>query len=287
MKKKDLPKGYIPSVKDAEWLINNWREEGKYSAPVNAISKICQAYPNNNNLEEVLIKCAVIDNFSSTNVFDLYSMAEHIIDKHIDEKLKKVDYSVVIDIAEINIGGKKRNFYSFASKYCHYHNPEGFAIYDSYVAKILCSFPNDFRKVKENNLREDYKTFIDVLNDFNEHYRLNLSFFNLDKYLWRLGRWYLNPYEPTPKYYHREDENPFSENDVRNMFWYGEMMFVTTHQKVGEWKEKGKEFQKKASEKIRVLASKLTPEQFGVVTYISALFGKWCPYDNQTWLIDY
>lgn len=287
MKKKYLPQGYIPSVKDAEWFINNWREVGRFSATVDAMFKICQQYPNNNKLEEVLIKCAVIDNFSSTNVFDLYSMGEHIVGKHVDEKLKKGDYSVVDDIAKVEIGGKERNFYSFATKYCHYHNPNRFAIYDSYVAKVLCAFPNDFRKIREKDLREKYETFIDVLNGFRKQFNLELSFDDLDKYLWRLGRWYLNPYEPTPKYYHREDENPFSENDVRNKFWYGEMMFVTTHQNVGFWKEYGNSWIKEANEQIKQLASKYTPEQFGVIAYISALFGKWCPYDNQEWIVNY
>ena len=83
MKKKRIPEWYVPSVKDAEWFINNWIEVGRFSAPVDAIFKICQQYPNNHNLEEVLIKCAVIDNFSSTNVFDLYKMADHIVDCNI------------------------------------------------------------------------------------------------------------------------------------------------------------------------------------------------------------
>ena len=65
------------------------------------------------------------------------------------------------------------------------------------------------------------------------------------------------------------------------------MMFITTHQNVGHWKEEGKMCLKKANEQIRELAQRLTPEQFGVVLYITALFGKWCPYDDQSWLIEY
>ena len=87
--KKKLPQGYIPSVKDAEWFIRTWRGVGRFSAPVDAMLKICKQYPNNNNIEDVLIKCAVIDNFSSTNVFDLYKMADNIVGKHIDEKLRE------------------------------------------------------------------------------------------------------------------------------------------------------------------------------------------------------
>ena len=285
--KKKIPEWYIPSVKDAEWFISTWREVGKFSAPVDAMFKICQQYPNNNNLEEVLIKCAVIDNYSSTNVFDLYKMAEHIVGKDIDEKLKKGDYSLVNDIAKVEIGGKERNFYSFATKYCHYHMPDRFAIYDSYVAKVLCAFPNEFRKIKEVKLREKYETFIDVLNGFKNAFKLNLSFDDLDKYLWRLGRWYLNPYEPTPKYYHREEESPFPQDDIRSKFWEGEKMYVTTHQNSGLWKNEGKEWLKIANDDIKLLASKYTPEQFGLITYIAFQYSKWYPSDDPIWIVEY
>ena len=90
MNKKELPKGYRPSMKDAEWFINNWRTIGKFSAPVDIMHRLSQViYPNNNYLEEVLLKCAAINSFSSTHVYDLYSMAEHIVGKQIDENLKK------------------------------------------------------------------------------------------------------------------------------------------------------------------------------------------------------
>ena len=283
MKKKRIPEWYVPSVKDAEWFINNWREERKFFVPVEAMIKICQeTFPKNDNLEEVLLKCATINTFSSTNVFDLLSVANHIVDLQIDERLAYKDLSLVNDIAKIEIGGKEHNFYSFASKYCHYHNPETYAIYDRYVDKVLCLFLKEFCNIRGEQLRE-YDEFILVIKEFRQHYNLdNLSLEDLDKYLWQLGRWYFNPYL-TYKYYNREDENPFPSKDIRNKFWHGEMMFVTTHQKVGEWKEKGKEFLKDANEKIQVLASILTPEQFGVVTYIYKSF----PCDNREWIVNY
>lgn len=286
MDKKDLPFDYIPSAKDAEWFINYWSNENRFSAPVNVMFKLCQEHPQNDNFEEALLKCATINAFSSTNVYDLYSMAIHIVESHIDQKLKNGDLSVVKSISQVFIGGKPRNFYSFATKYCHYHNPQKFPIYDSYVAKVLCSFPNDFRIIKEKELRT-YETFVNTLTEFNDHYGLDLSFVDLDKYLWCLGRWYLNPYEPTPKYYHREAQNPFPDHNYRSLFWHGEMMFKTTHQSVGLWKEEGMNWLEYANEQVKNLAARLTPEQFGVVAYISALFGKWCPYDDQSWLINY
>ena len=280
MKKKYLPKGYIPSLKDANWFIKTWKEVGKFSAPVDAMFKICKQYPNNNNLEEVLIKCAVIDNFSSTNVFDLYKMADSIVRKNINEKLKNGDPSLVDDIAKVEIGGKERNFYSFASKYCHYHDYEHFAIYDSYVAKVLCAFPNDFRKIKEEELREKYETFIEVLNDFNNCFKLELSYKNLDKYLWRLGRWYLNPYEPTPIYFHRQDDSPYPKDDICSYFWEAEKEFMTL-QNIGEWKKKSKEWIKEENEIIKILSCKFAPEQFSLIEYIYE------KYDKPSWIIEY
>ena len=271
--KKQLPKDYIPSVKDAEWFISTWREVGKFSSTVKAMYKVCKQYPNNDNLEEVLIKCAVIDNFSSTNVFDLYKMADHIVGKHIDEKLEKGDYSVVNDIAK---GGQKRNFYSFATKYCHYHKPKRFAIYDRYVAKVLCVFLDK----KEDELR-DYNTFMNALNDFSQRYRLEkYKYANLDKYLWRLGRWYLNPYEPTPLYYHREDKTPYLEEDIRTKFWESERDFMSL-QDIGKWKAASKEWLETENEITKSLSSIFTPEQFGLIMYIYE------KYDKPSWIVEY
>lgn len=283
MTKKYFPKDYVPSVKDAEWFIRTWRESGKFSAPVDAMFKICHQYPNNNNLGEVLIKCAVIDNFSSTNIYDLYKMADHIVGKQIDEKLNTGDYSLIDDIAKLEIGGNDRKFYSFATKYCHYHNPKCFAIFDSYVAKVLCVFLDK----KEYELRE-YYTFMRTLDDFSKRYNLdNYKYDDLDKYLWRLGRWYLNPYEPTPKYYHREDKSPFSKDDIRSKFWEGEKMFITTHQNSGLWKSEGKEWLKTANEQIKQLARKYTPEQFGLIAYIAFQYSNWYPSDDPIWIVEY
>jgi hypothetical protein len=273
MIKKRFPAGYIPSKKDAEWFINSWREVGKFSATVDAMFRVCQDYPNNNNLKEVLIKCAVIDNFSSTNVFDLYKMADHIVGKHIDKRLKNGDYSLVDDIAKV---GQKRTFYSFASKYCHYHNPKKYAIYDSYVAKVLCYFLDK----KEDELR-NYNTFMAALNDFSQRYSLKkYKYDDLDKYLWRLGRWYLNPYEPTPQYFHREDQSPYPEEDIRTTFWETEREFMSL-QDISKWKAAGKEWLETENEIIKSLSSIFTPDQLSLIMYIYEKF------DKPSWIVEY
>jgi hypothetical protein len=105
-------------------------------------------------------------------------------------------------------------------------------------------------------------------------------------YLWQLGKWYFNPYMSF-LYYNREEDNPFSPDDIRSKFWYGEMMFVTTHQKIGMWKQEGKEWLKTANDNIKKLAEKYGADQFGLITYIAFQYSKWYPSDEPEWIVEY
>lgn len=286
MKKKDLPQGYVPSVKDAEWFLEYWKNLPSYSNQEKALDKLFMGIcKRNDNIEDILIKCSSLNDFYSTNIFDIHTVAQHILSLKIDERLGNGDLSLVDEISHVEVNGKVHTFYSFATKYCSHHNPERYAIYDSYVEKVLVSMNSrdHFMDFKQEELKV-YETYMNAIDTFRKRYGLTqYKIKKLDQYLWQLGKWYFNPYGLSYKYYHREDENPFPENDVRNKFWQGEMMFVTTHQKVGEWKEKGKDFLKDSNEKIQVLASTLTPEQFGVVTYMYNCF--LC--DNREWIVEY
>lgn len=290
MKKKDLPKGYIPSVKDAEWFLDYWKNSREASDQERALNKLFMDMCKSNEcIEDILIKCSSLNDFYSTNIYDIHTVAQNILSLHIDERLKAGDLSLVNDIAHVEVNGKDHFFYSFATKYCSHHQPERFAIYDSYVEKVLLSMNKRarFYNFKQEDLK-DYETYMSVIRAFQQKFGLmQYNIKQLDQYLWQLGKWYFNQYGLTYKYYNREEENPFSREDIRSHFWHGEMMFVTTHQSVGYWKEKGKMCLKEANEQICELADRLTPEQFGVVAYTSELFCKWCPYDDQEWIVEY
>lgn len=288
MIKKDLPKDYIPSVKDAEWFINYWKELPSYSNQEKALDKlfmdICK---RNDKIEDILIKCSSLNDFYSTNIFDIHTVAQHILSLHIDERLEKGDLSLVNDIAYVK--GKDLFFYSFATKYCSHHQPKRYAIYDSYVEKVLLSMNKrkhfaDFNREK----LKDYETYMDVIEAFQQEFGLmKYDIKQLDQYLWQLGKWYFNKYGLTFKYYNREEESLFPKDDIRSKFWEGEKMFVTTHQNSGLWKNEGKEWLKTANDDIKQLASKYTPEQFGLITYIAFQYSKWYPSDDPVWIVEY
>lgn len=290
MKKSDLPLDYKPSVKDAQWFIDNWQKLPSYTDQERALDKLfMELCPKNNRIEDVLIKCSALNDFYSTNIFGIHTLAEHILSLNIDERLHQVDYSLIGDIAKVEVNGKEHCFYSFATKYCSHHLPEKYAIYDNYVEKVLLSMnkKEPFSNFKREDLK-DYETYMSVIRGFSQHFGLTqFSIKQLDQYLWQLGKWYFNQYGLTYKYYNREESSPFSKNDIRSKFWYGEMMFVTGHQSVGYWKEQGKKWLQTADDSIKQLPKKYTPEQFGLITYIYFNRATMCPYDDLSWIIEY
>lgn len=116
----------------------------------------------------------------------------HILELNIDQRLAKHDPTLVDDIAKVNISGKDKYFYSFASKYCSHHQPIEYPIYDSYVEKVLKYFFKKDKLIKfENNDLKQYETFKKILLEFQKAYNIekyNLK--DLDRYLWQLGKHY-------------------------------------------------------------------------------------------------
>lgn len=287
MNKKGLSKVYVPSAREAEWFLAYWKDSKDASDQENALNKLFMDICKHNDcIEDILIKCSSLNDFYSTNIYDIHTVAQHILSLRIDERLEKHDLLLVNDIADVNELGK--TFYSFATKYCSHHQPEYYAIYDNYVEKVLVTLNNrdHFASFKREQLKV-YEIYMRVIKAFQQRYGLmQYSIKELDMYLWQLGKWYYNPYV-TFKYYNREEESPFPKDDVRRNLWYGEMMFVTNHQKIGLWKIEGKEWLKTANNDIKKLAEKYGPEQFGLITYIAFQYSKWYPYDDPIWILEY
>lgn len=153
-----------------------------------------EVFPDNTEIEGILIKSSVLNDFYSTNIFSIFTVAKHILSIGIDKRLKKGDDSLVSEIANVEIEGKKKIFYSFATKYCSHHNPEDFPIYDSYVDKILMYFKrvDRFEKFRHSDLR-DYSAYKEILLKFTEFYGItSYSLKDLDMYLWQLGKKYFS-----------------------------------------------------------------------------------------------
>lgn len=103
-----------------------------------AVTSLREKFPDNNNLSEIYLKVAAINTLYSTNIYDTYRIAYKIFNnvKNLDERLKKFSPNLIGEIAKghgIPSIAKEKNFYSFATKYCSFHNPNEYPIYDSYI----------------------------------------------------------------------------------------------------------------------------------------------------------
>lgn len=148
--------------------------------------------PGNTSIHDVLLKAATLNVFYSTNIFSIYPVAKHIFNLDIDTRLKEGDDTLVREIQYVKIADKEKNFYSFASKYCRYHNPLNYPIYDSYVDRLLRYFRDrDGFPTFSNSDLKDYTKFKSILIEFRTFYKLekyNLK--QIDQYVWQLGKRY-------------------------------------------------------------------------------------------------
>lgn len=185
-----VPKPTIDEVK--HWL-SKWEKLEDYVAQEKAIDKLFLGeFNSNDDLQNILIKCSVLNDFYSTNIFKIYPVAKHILELNVDERLRKNDMTLVDDIAKVVISDTEKNFYSFASKYCSHHKPLEYPIYDSYVGKMLLHFKKVYHFYSFDKIDlKNYTKFKTILIKFREYF--NLEIFNLkelDKYLWQAGKAY-------------------------------------------------------------------------------------------------
>jgi len=167
-----------------------FKENKRYFIADQAIIKLFEKFDKNIDIKDILLKISVINDLYSTNIFATFKMAEHILVLNIDDTLKMGDPKAVNKIAKIIINGKQKNFYSFATKYCNWHNQLKYPIYDSYVDKILRVYRKEtkFYKFANNDLK-DYTKFLIILTRFRDFFNLkSFNFKEIDKFLWTYGK---------------------------------------------------------------------------------------------------
>ena len=160
-----------------------------------AIINLFEAFPENIKLEDIILKISVLNDLYSTNIFGTFIMAEHIQYLNIDIQLKRGDPTLVNRIASghgivSSRTNRELNFYSFATKYCNWHKRNQYAIYDSYVEKILMAYKrrDNFSQFKKSELKV-FPEFKRVVLEFIDYYSLTAyDLKEIDKFLWMYGK---------------------------------------------------------------------------------------------------
>ena len=72
-----------------------------------------KTYPENSDIQDVVIKVSALNDFYSTNIFKSFNVAKRIMELRIDRRLAINDVSLVNDIATVEMdNGKIKKFYS-------------------------------------------------------------------------------------------------------------------------------------------------------------------------------
>ena len=142
------------------------RNSNNYGKEQKIIHDVLNKYPLNNDINIIAMKIAVIDITNSTHIsqyksiLSLYDLADVILKiPDFDERLKYGDPEIVNMIAK-NTGAI--NLFSFASKYCTYHNVEiyekdDYSIYDSVVKNYLPYYLEKYCSEKISSYKMDSK----------------------------------------------------------------------------------------------------------------------------------
>jgi hypothetical protein len=163
-----------------------------------AVRKVFQTFPQNTDLSDILVKVAVLNTFYKTGIFDVIKISQHILRiNNIDERIKQGDLSLVDEIKSGHgiqyRNGNEIEFLSFATKYCHWHRPDIYPIYDQFSAKTLYELQKNFKffngRITQKDLK-DYKKYKEVLDccinffEFGDDWRYKM----IDQALWIYGK---------------------------------------------------------------------------------------------------
>lgn len=165
------------------------------------IHDVLNAFPLHNDLNTIAMKIAVIDVTNSTHLsqyksrLSLYDLAKVILEiPNFDDRLAEGDPELVNIIAR-NIGAV--NMFSFASKYCTYHNVEvygrdDYSIFDGIVKNTLPHYIQGLTTNKIDTWRRsfDYEAFNECVGKLLDENNIHIPFRRrkFDHFLWYANR---------------------------------------------------------------------------------------------------
>ena len=187
----DLPE---PAMDFVLSKINQFEDDNR---PLESgLTELIKGFPKNEDLGHVMVKVAAINSLYSTQIWGVREVAKVIHASGIDPKLESGSHEAVIAIMRVEYSGIPRYNYSFATKYCNWHQPERFPIFDSRVDFCLRSYQAKDRFAETNftgNDLYDYERFSQIVKEFQTHYDLeSLSLKKLDEFLYQLGDEYFS-----------------------------------------------------------------------------------------------
>lgn len=184
-----------PSRALVDSYLLEWDKTPGYYQPDEALRVLFSCtYPCNQSIDDIIIKVSALNSIYHTRIINTYPIAERILAvKDIDRKLQEGAEDLVGEIMHVTYSsGREIDHYSFATKYCCFHNPEAYPIFDSFVGRALWFYrqKENFYPFMRKELAE-YPKFKNIIRKFQEHFGLGMySPRDFDKFFWQYAQKY-------------------------------------------------------------------------------------------------
>jgi hypothetical protein len=168
-----------------------------------ALFKLFTQYPENTNPSQVLLKVVTLNSLYSLMIPvntqylqtdhkyapTVYDVARHIVEIKIDEALSRADDVLVTKIANVKVAGRNHYYYSFATKYCSFHRPETYPIFDSRVTEYLWQLRNQGGLPRfQQQVLWNYPELKRIIDKMRDQYNLqDFSYKQIDAFLYLQG----------------------------------------------------------------------------------------------------
>lgn len=166
---------------------NKVHEDKKYGEDLKELSNFFTQFPTNTNRDIIIHKILLVDFTNSTNLkftssrveaFSIYKLAEQLIEWNIDKGIENGDPAIVDKISHFC----ESNIFSFATKYCCYHNTlcynkDDYSIFDRVVVKTLPQYIDISPTYIDAEKEKGYSHYHNIISDLIDIYELN----NIDK----------------------------------------------------------------------------------------------------------
>lgn len=184
----------LPTQKNIDTALELYNKLQNWRLADETIRKYVEAdHKENKDISIITTKVVLINSLYYTFVLSPLEMAKHI--QKIAEK-KQLDYLIstgdpmaVELISQAKISKRKIRFLSFASKYCHFHNPSKYSMFDKYVCNLLKKINGKEQTLGINNKNlTKYPVFHAAIVNLKEKVNLKNDFIEMDRYLWLCGQ---------------------------------------------------------------------------------------------------
>lgn len=180
---------------------SQFQNDGVLRLADEALGNVFCSFQRNDQLAKVFVKVSILNKLYKTNVYNEIRLTKHIAgincNGSFDSCLSLGGLEAVELIRKghgiVSKNGNEIDYYSFATKFCHWSNPNHYPIYDSFVDTGIRFMVGTEEEIVAPNFNwgnlKDYVIFKQVIDYFKEVLGFSdLSYKDFDEALWMYGR---------------------------------------------------------------------------------------------------